>query len=135
MKKFYHKLFVRYAETDKLGIVYYANYLVWFEAARSDFLRNIGLPYSKIEKMGIFLPVVEAYCKYKAPAYYEDEIIIETSLVFIKNASMKIGYKVIREKDKKLLAEGYTIHSAINNNGKIIRIPLNIKSILQEFLN
>ena len=129
---FRHKLMVRYAETDQMGIVYYANYLVWFEAARTDFLKSIGIPYRELEKSGIFLPVAEAFCKYLSPAYYEDEIIVETYLSKIGNASIEISYKVKRE--DKVIATGYTKHACTNKEGKIQRIPENIKEKLKEYL-
>ena len=131
-KVFRHKLMVRYAETDQMGIVYYANYLVWFEAARTDFLKSIGIPYRELEKSGIFLPVAEAFCKYLSPAYYEDEIIVETYLSKIGNASIEISYKVKRE--DKVIATGYTKHACTNKEGKIQRIPENIKEKLKKYL-
>jgi len=131
-KVFRHKLMVRYAETDQMGIVYYANYLVWFEAARTDFLKSIGIPYRELEKSGIFLPVAEAFCKYLSPAYYEDEITVETYLSKIGNASIEISYKVKRE--DKVIATGYTKHACTNKEGKIQRIPENIKEKLKKYL-
>ncbi len=131
-KVFRHKLMVRYAETDQMGIVYYANYLVWFEAARTDFLKSIGIPYRELEKSGIFLPVAEAFCKYLSPAYYEDEIIVETYLSKIGSASIEISYKVKRE--DKVIATGYTKHACTNKEGKIQRIPENIKEKLKKYL-
>jgi len=133
-KIFKHRLRVRYAETDQMGVVYYANYFVWFEAARTDFLRTIGMPYKSLEQQGIFLPVVEAYARYIAPAFYEDEIVVEIQLKEIKSASLKIFYNVKRCSDNKLLVEGYTKHTVINKNGKIKRMPDNLRERLNEYL-
>lgn len=123
-----HKLIVRYFETDQMKVVYYSHYLVWFEAARRDFLKSKGFPYTKFEKMGFFLPVSEVHCKYFAPAHYEDEIIVELWIEELKKVSLKINYKVIREKNEELLASGYTIHPCINEHRKIVPFP-------EEFIN
>lgn len=133
-KIFKHRLRVRYAETDQMGVVYYANYFVWFEAARTDFLRIIGIPYRALEQQGIFLPVVEAYAKYIAPAFYEDEIDVEICLKEIKSVSLKILYNVKRCSDNKLLVEGYTKHTVIDKSGKIKRLPDELKKKLNEYL-
>ncbi len=111
---FKHRLVVRYFETDQMKMVYYSHYLVWFEAARTDLLKDRGLPYSKFEDMGFLLPVSEAYCKYISPAHYEDEIIVEVWVEKLKQATLRMGYRVIREKDDKLLATGYTVHPCLN---------------------
>ncbi|MBU1077667.1 MAG: acyl-CoA thioesterase [Spirochaetes bacterium] len=128
---FRHKLFVRYFETDQMGFVYYSHYLVWFEAARTDFLRHKGFPYKKFEELGFFLPVTEAYCKYLSPAFYEDDIIVETHLEEIKNASLKISYRVIRGSDDQLLATGHTVHPCINKDKKIVPFPDQFRDILK----
>lgn len=118
-----HRLTVRYFETDQMGVVYYSHYLVWFEAARTDFLKESGFAYSTMEEMGFFLPVAEAHCRYLAPARFDDGIIVEMGVEELKSASLRIGYKVLREKDKKLLATGYTVHPCINRERKIVRFP------------
>jgi len=135
MKVFIHKLRVRYAETDQMGIVYYANYLVWFEAARTNFLREIGLSYRTLEKQGIFLPVVETYAKYISPAFYEDEISVELWIKEIRNASLVICYNVKRVSDNKLLTIGYTKHTVLNKEKKIIKVPDVLKKKIKEYLD
>ncbi len=120
---FKHKLFVRYFETDQMGVVYYSHYLVWFEAARTDMLKTRGLSYKEFEKMGYFLPVAEAHCKYIVPAHYEEDIIVETWIEEIKRASVRISYNVVREEDGKCLAVGYTVHPCINKDRKIVAFP------------
>ena len=107
---------VRYAETDQMGIVYYANYLVWFELGRVELLRSLGLAYSNLEKdHSLILPVVDAHCRYREPARYDDEILIETSPALLRGSVLKFAYRIYRapdqrEKERKLLAEGETVH-------------------------
>jgi acyl-CoA thioester hydrolase len=107
---------VRYAETDQMGIVYYANYLVWFELGRVELLRSLGLAYSRLETdHGCILPVIEARCRYRAPARYDDEILIETRPAMLRGSVLKFAYRIYRkldqkEKERELLAEGETVH-------------------------
>lgn len=107
---------VRYAETDQMGIVYYANYLVWFELGRVELLRSLGLAYSRLETdHGCILPVIEARCRYRSPARYDDEILIETRPAMLRGSVLKFAYRIFRkldqkEKQRELLAEGETVH-------------------------
>jgi acyl-CoA thioester hydrolase len=106
---------VRYAETDQMGIVYYANYFVWFEIGRVELLRSVGLAYSQLEsEHRCILPVVECTCRYRAPARYDDEILIETRPVMMRQSVIKFAYSILRkEKDgaaPTLLADGETVH-------------------------
>ena len=106
---------VRYAETDQMGIVYYANYLVWFEIGRVELLRSLGLAYSQLEKdHQCILPVVEATCRYKSPARYDDQILIETRPSLLRRSVLKFAYRILRKghdgEEPKLLAEGETVH-------------------------
>jgi acyl-CoA thioester hydrolase len=111
-----HKVRVRYAETDQMGIVYYANYLVWFELGRVELLRSLGLAYSQLEKEHeCILPVVEATCRYRSPARYDDEILIETRPALLRGSVIKFAYQIWRKashngEERKLLAEGETVH-------------------------
>ena len=106
---------VRYAETDQMGIVYYANYLVWFEIGRVEVLRTLGLSYRELEtEHGCILPVVEATCRYRAPARYDDEILIETRPALLRGSVLKFAYRILRKEadgaEPTLLAEGETVH-------------------------
>ncbi len=106
---------VRYAETDQMGIVYYANYLVWFEIGRVELLRSLGLAYSQLEtEHECILPVVEAKCRYRAPARYDDEILIETSPSLLRGTVIKFAYRILCKapegQEPRLLAEGETVH-------------------------
>jgi len=114
---------VIYGDTDQMGVVYYANYLRWFESGRSEFLRQIGLPYSTIEGQGFPFPVVEVNCRYTQSARYDDLIEIETTLVELGRASLKFVYRISRETDGSFLASGKTAHACIDQSGRITRIP------------
>jgi acyl-CoA thioester hydrolase len=106
---------VRYAETDQMGIVYYANYLVWFEIGRVELLRALGLTYNQLEiDHQCILPVIEASCRYRAPARYDDEIVIETRPSLLRGSVLKFAYRILRKApegtEPAILAEGETIH-------------------------
>lgn len=106
---------VRYAETDQMGIVYYANYLVWFEIGRVELLRALGFSYSLLEREHqCILPVIEAHCRYRSPARYDDQILIETRPAMLRGSVLKFAYRILRKaadgEDPMLLAEGETIH-------------------------
>ena len=126
---------VRYADTDQMKFVYYAKYFEYFEQGRSDLLRAIGLPYPEIEKLGIYLPVVEALARYRKPAKYDDLLTVETIIAEIPVARVRIEYKILREGDDEPIAEGYTIHSFINaETGKPTRAPqVFIHTLEEEF--
>jgi acyl-CoA thioester hydrolase len=103
---------VRYAETDQMGIVYYANYLIWFELGRVEVLRTVGLSYKVLEtEHECILPVVEATCRYRSPARYDDEIVIETWPAMMRGSVLKFAYRIFRKgTERELLAEGETVH-------------------------
>jgi len=122
---------VRYAETDKMGIVHHANYLVWFEMGRSEFCRARGFSYLEMEeKDGALLVVVEIYCRYKSPAFYEDEITIRTRVEEIKSRSLRFVYQISRDSDDALLAEGETLHVVTDKNKKVRSLPESYKELL-----
>ncbi len=115
---------VRYSETDKMGIVYYANYLVWFEIGRAEFCRARGLSYSNMETVeDAFLVVAESYCRYKAPAYYDDEILIRTHITELRRRSLRFGYEIIRAADGQVIAEGETGHVVTDSSGHVRSFP------------
>ena len=120
---------VRYAETDQMGVVYYANYLVWFELGRVELLRSLGLAYSRLESdHGCFIPVIDARCRYRSPARYDDEILIETHPAMLRGSVLKFAYGIYRKPDQKgkerklLLAEGETTHVVCDD--RLQRKPL-----------
>ena len=113
---------VRYAETDQMGMVYYANYFVWMEIGRTDFCRECGFSYADLEREEqAFLPVAEANCRYLAPARYDDDIIVETTIERLNRRIVEFSYK-IKSKDT-LLAEGRTLHVIMGPDGKPRSMP------------
>ena len=114
---------VRYAETDKMGVVYYANFLVWFEVARADLLRSLGWTYREMEAAGVSLPVIEAHCEYQRPARYDDEIDVRTEGRMLSAVRMKFTYTVVRRADQVIAAQGYTVHAAVDPAGRPCRLP------------
>jgi acyl-CoA thioester hydrolase len=115
---------VRYAETDQMGVVYHSNYFVWFEVGRVEFLRQLGLSYREMEREdGCFIAVVDARCRYKAPARYDDEILIRTRLRSVRESLVHFGYEAIRESDGTLLAQGETTHIVTDAEMQITTIP------------
>ena len=122
---------VYYSDTDHGGVVYYANYLKWFEIGRTEILRQNGFDYEDFENRGLIAPVVEVHCNYKSPASYNDVIIIKTSVESIGNTSIKFYYEVIRKKDGTLLAEGHTVNVSVGKKTmKPIRIPDDLRKAL-----
>ena len=114
---------VIYGDTDNMGVAYHANYLRWFEMGRAEMFRSLGLPYKAIEARGVFLPVSEVHCKFKAPAQYDDVIIIEASLDAGVKGGVKFDYRIFAEDGEKELAKGYTKHACLNSDGRVIRPP------------
>ena len=123
MKKNHVEIRVIYADTDAMGIVYHTNYIKWFEIGRTELLRSIGIVYAEVESQGYNMPLTEAYCHYLLPAKYDQIIILETEMEYLKRASMKFNYTLWDECKEKVLVEGYTVHACTNNLGKIVRFP------------
>lgn len=117
------KIRVRYSETDAMGVVHHANYLVWFELGRSELCRAKGFSYREMERDGALLVVAEAYCRYKSPAFYDDELTIRTKVTELKSRTMRFVYQVFRESDQTLLAEGETMHVVTDADKKVRSIP------------
>lgn len=123
---------VRYAETDAQGVVYYANYLVWFEVGRVDYLRQAGLSYRELEKQGHGIMIVEANCRYHAPARFDDELVILTWCQEVKRSSFRFRYQVRRTADDLLLAEGDTVQVFLHmNRGTPAPIPSELRVLLE----
>ena len=120
---------VRYAETDKMGVVYYANFLVWFEVARADLMRSLGWTYREMETAGVSLPVIEAHCEYQRPARYDDEIEVRTEGRMLSAVRMKFSYTVVRRADQCIAAHGYTVHAAVDADGRPCRLPARVKEV------
>jgi acyl-CoA thioester hydrolase len=119
---------VRYAETDAQGVVYHANYLVYFEVGRGAFLRALGLNYREMEEAGHFIVVVEATTRYTAPARYDDELVITTTLAELRNRSLVFTYAARR--GDVLVAEGRTAHVCVDRAGRPVRLPDELRARL-----
>ena len=134
-----HKTTIRvlYGDTDAAGVVYYANYLRYFETGRTEYMRALVLSYREIENLGLLLPVIECYSRYKAPAAYDDLLTIETSLAELKNVSCRFNYRIYKnysEDSRTLLSKGYTINASVNREGKLTRLPGHILKKLEKIL-
>jgi acyl-CoA thioester hydrolase len=122
---------VRYAETDKMGVVYHANYLIWFEIGRTEYCRARGFSYRDMEESeNAFLVVVESYCRYKAPAYYDDILVVRTHITELRRRSLRFGYEIIREPDGTVIAEGETGHVVTDENGRVRSMPQGFAELL-----
>ncbi len=110
------RLRVRYAETDKMGVVYNSNYLIWFEIGRVELMRELGHSYREIEEEGYLFPVAEVTCRYKGAAVYDDEIVVHTNILKLRRSLIQFGYKIVRESDQKLLATGTSSHFVVGRD-------------------
>lgn len=120
---------VRYAETDRMGVVYYANYLVWFEVGRADLLRSLGWTYREMEETGVFLPVIEAHCHYRRPARYDDEIVVRTEGRMASPARLEFTYEVQVTGADDIAATGTTVHAATTADGRPCRLPARLREV------
>jgi acyl-CoA thioester hydrolase len=118
---------VRYAETDQMGVVYHANYFVWFEVGRTDLLRSAGWTYREMEAGGVSLPVIEAHCDYKQPARYDDDLEIRTAGTLVSPVRVAFSYEVVRPTDSRTVATGRTLHASIDRSGRPCRLPDRVK--------
>ncbi len=123
------RLRVRYAETDRMGVVYYANYLVWFEVGRTEWLRDTGWTYRDMESDGFALPVIEAHCEYRQPARYDDDIEIATRATLLTPVRIRFDYQVTRGDDAEPVATGHTVHAALDGTGRPCRLPSRVRDL------
>lgn len=125
------RLRVIYGDTDQMGMVYYGNYLRYFEVARNEYLRLLQVPYRAFEEShGLRLPVVEATVRYRRPARYDDELSIHADVPEVGGASARFVYEIRRLPDGELLVEGHTVHACIDAAGKVSRIPAQLREAL-----
>lgn len=120
---------VRYAETDKMGFAYYANYLAWFEVGRADWMRSLGWTYREMEESGVMLPVIEAHCEYRQPSRYDDELEIRTEGRLLSPVRVQFQYEVVRQADAVVAAVGHTIHAALDMDGRPCRLPERVRQV------
>lgn len=121
---------VRYADTDQMGVVYYANYLVWFEVGRTELLRARGWSYREMEAAGVALPVIEAACAYHRSSQYDDELEIGTLASLLSPVRLRFDYEIIRCADRARIVTGRTLHAAVNAEGRPCRLPARLKELL-----
>ena len=119
---------VRYAETDKMGIVHHSVYPIWYELARTDLSKLAGFPYSKMEAEGLMTPLVELNCKYYSPAYYDDELVVTATVSKLTPARIVFYYEVFRKDQEKPINTGYTVHAIVNKDMR----PVTTKKIFPE---
>jgi acyl-CoA thioester hydrolase len=125
------RLRVRYAETDQMGVVYHSNFVVWFEVGRVELLRQLGFRYRDMERNDdCHIAVVDVRCRYKAPARYDDEIVIRTELKNVRESLLHFGYEISRVEDGTLLAEGETTHIVVNRNFERTSLPEKYQQLL-----
>jgi len=116
-----HEIRVIFGDTDQMGVVYYANYLRYFEGARAAYWRGLGRSYKDLEAWGVALPVVEAHCEYRRPAYYEDVLVVDVWVSQLRAASLRFAYRIHRAGE--LIAEGTTRHAVLGKDGKLRALP------------
>ena len=116
-----HEIRVIFGDTDQMGVVYYANYLRYFESARAAYWRDLGRSYKDLVEWGVALPVIEAHCNYKKSAFYEDLLVVETRVSELRGASLRFAYRVVRGAD--LIAEGHTRHAVVGPDGRPKALP------------
>jgi len=127
------KIRVIYADTDAMGVVYHTNYIKWFELGRNEFMRQLGVPYTELGKLGLNLPLIKVSCDYLKFAMYDQLLTIETKFDYIKRASIRFNSRIWDENKENVLVEGYTIHACTNNEGKIRRIPKLLLKLINKY--
>ena len=133
MNYFDYETRVIYGDTDKMGISYYGNYFRWFEGARTEYFRALGLPYTEYEKKGVMLPVVETGAQYRAASTYDDTLIVRTSVSKLGQSSMRFEYQVFNKATNQLLVTGFSVHAAVDANLKPFRLPEEIRDKISVF--
>jgi acyl-CoA thioester hydrolase len=125
-----HSVRVRYAETDQAGMAHHSAFLPWFEEGRVELLRALGKPYTEFEAEGFHFPVREAFCRYWTPARFDDVLLVLTVITEVGGASVRFSYRIARQSDGTLIAEGHTLHACMDDRGKVKRLPLEVRKML-----
>ncbi len=125
-----HPYRIIFGDVDPMGFAYYANYLRWFEIGRAELMRSVGYPYRQLEDHGFHFPVTETGCRYLRPIRYDDEIIIETRITEIGRVRIRFEYRILSPADDTVLAEGFTVHACLDQTGKMVRMPTDLKGLL-----
>lgn len=126
---------VRYAETDQMGVVYHANYLVWCEIGRTDFIRSAGRSYAELERDGVRLAVSDVHMRFHASARYDDPVSVITRLVELRSRSMRFAYRILNAESDRLLVTAYTTLVSTDENARLVRLPDEIRAALQPLLS
>ncbi len=129
------RLRVRYAETDKMGVVYHANFFIWMEVGRVELMRSLGFEYKQMElEVDCHLPVVDARCRYKSPAYYDEELVIRTELRNVRGSLIHFAYAILRQHDGTVLAEGETTHLVVNSRMEKRTLPERFRTAFEALM-
>ena len=123
---------VRYAETDQMGVVYHSNYFIWFEVGRVELMRQLGVSYREMEADGCLIAVVDARCRYRSPARYDDELIVRTHLKNVRDSLVHFSYELVRAGEEALLAEGETTHIVIDRQMNRVPLPEKYVSVFRQ---
>ena len=125
------ELRVRYAETDQMGVVYHANYLIWCEIGRTDFIRAIGKPYAELEREGVLLAVSDVALRFHASARYDDPIRVTTRLIDVRSRAVTFSYRITHAETNTLLASGTTALISLSRDGKLVAMPAHVRTFLE----
>ena len=126
---------VRYAETDQMGIAHHSNYSIWYEVARTELIKKMGMTYTEIEQHGLIMPLVELYSKYISAAYYEDHLIVQAELKKVTGAKLEIEYVIYRENDETPINVGKTIHALVGRNLKPVNVKKEYPELYQKLIS
>lgn len=126
---------VRYAETDQMGIAHHSNYPIWYEVARTDLIKQMGMTYSEMEQQGLLMPLLELQCKYISAAYYEDSLVVEAVMTKLSGVKLEIEYAVYRESDETLLNVGKTVHALVGRDLKPVNIRKEYPELYQKLIS
>jgi acyl-CoA thioester hydrolase len=125
------RLRVRYAETDQMGVVYHSNHLIWFEVGRVELMRQMGFSYRDLERdEGRFIAVAEVKCRYRAPVFYDEEVVVRTWLKNVRESVIVFQYELVRVENRTLLAEGETTHVVTDAKMKVTTLPEKYRRVL-----
>jgi acyl-CoA thioester hydrolase len=124
----------RYPETDRMGVVHHSHYFVWFEIGRTELLRDLGIPYASLEEEQLYMPVIEAAARYRAPVRYDEEVDVETELTDVTGVQVRFAYLLRRHPGGEPVATGFSLHAAVNEKGRPRRIPPEIRERLSSLV-
>jgi len=124
----------RYPETDRMGVVHHSHYFVWFEIGRTELLRELGMPYASLEEEHLYMPVIEAGARYRAPVRYDEEVDVETVLQEVTGAQVRFSYRLLRHPGGEPVATGFSLHAAVNEKGRPRRLPQELRERLERLI-